>query len=68
MKIFTKRNALLGWIVYLVARRRIEKRVASGGHRVRNGILAGVGVAAGAGAAVALWARRGHTGPAQARA
>ena len=68
MKIFTKRNALLGWIVYLVARRRIEKRVAPSGHKVRNGILAGVGVAAGAAAAVALWARRGQTQPAQARA
>jgi len=67
MKIFTKRNAVLGWIVYLVARRRIEKRVESG-HKVRNGILAGVGLAAGASAAAAFWMRRGRTEPAQARA
>jgi hypothetical protein len=67
MRIFTKRNALLGWIVYLVARRRIEKRVESG-HKVRNGILAGVGLAAGAAAVVAFWARRGQSQPAQARA
>lgn len=51
MKIFTKRNALLGWVVYLVARRRIEHRES---HKVRNGVLAGLGVAAGAAAAVAL--------------
>lgn len=64
MKIFTKRNAVLGWIVYLVARRRIEHRAES--HKVRNGVLAGVGIAAGAAAAVALWTRRGHAEPARA--
>ncbi len=63
MKIFTKRNALLGWVVYLVARRRIEHRES---HKVRNGVLAGLGVAAGAAAAVALWTRRGHAEPARA--
>ena len=26
MQIFTKRNALLGWIVYRVARRRLEQK------------------------------------------
>ena len=67
MRIFTKRNALLGWLVYLVARRRIEKRVESG-HKVRNGIYAGVGLAAGAAAATAFWLRRGHSEPAHARA
>ena len=63
MKIFTKRNALLGWVVYLVARRRIEHREYD---KVRNGVLAGLGVAAGAAAAVALWTRRGHAEPARA--
>ena len=66
MHIFTKRNALLGWIVYRVARRRLERRVESvTGHKRRRGLLAGLGLAAGAGAAVALWARRGHAEPAQ---
>ena len=65
MHIFTKRNALLGWIVYRVARRRLERRVESvTGHKRRRGLLAGLGLAAGAGAA-ALWARRGHAEPAQ---
>jgi len=67
MKIFTKRNALLGWVVYRVARRRVEKRVESG-HKVRNGILAGMGLAAGATAAAVLWARRGHPEPSHVRA
>ena len=66
MHIFTKRNALLGWIVYRVARRRLERRVESvTGHKRRRGLLAGLGLAAGAGAAGALWARRGHAEPAQ---
>lgn len=66
MHIFTKRNALLGWIVYRMARRRVERRVESvTGHKRRRGLLAGLGLAAGAGAAAALWARRGHAEPAQ---
>ncbi len=64
MNIFTKRNALLGWLVYLVARRRIEQRAER--HRVRNGVLAGLGVAAGATAAAVLWTRRAHAEPARA--
>ena len=67
MRIFTKRNALLGWIVYRVARRRLEHRVetVTGGHARRRGLLAGVGLAVGAVAALALWARRGHPEPAR---
>jgi hypothetical protein len=64
MNIFTKRNALLGWLVYLVARRRIEQRAER--HRVRNGILAGLGVAVGAAAAAVFWTRRAHDEPARA--
>jgi hypothetical protein len=61
MHIFTKRNALLGWIVYRVARRRLEHKVeAVTGHKRRRGLLAGLGLAAGAMAALAFWARRGH--------
>ena len=70
MHIFTKRNALLGWIVYRIARRRLENRVESvtGGHVRRRGLLAGLGLAAGAMAALAFWARRGHGTPARAGA
>jgi hypothetical protein len=70
MHIFTKRNALLGFIVYRVARRRLERRVESvtGGHKRRRGLLAGLGLAAGAVAALAFWSRRdvGHQRPAHA--
>jgi hypothetical protein len=69
MQIFTKRNALLGWIVYRVARRHLEQKAeAVTGHKRRRGLLAGLGLAAGAVAAVALWARRGHSEPAHAGA
>jgi len=64
MRVFTKRNALLGWLVYLVARRRIEQRAER--HRVRNGVLAGLGVVAGVAAAAVLWTRRAHDQPARA--
>ncbi len=61
MHIFTKRNALLGWIVYRVARRRREhKAEAVAGRKRRRGVLAGLGLAAGAVAALAFWARRGR--------
>ena len=70
MHIFTRRNALLGWIVYRVARRRIGQRVeAATGHKRRRGLaagLAGLGLAAGAIAAAAFWARRGSSEPAHA--
>jgi hypothetical protein len=69
MQIFTKRNALLGWIVYRIARRRLERRAESVvGHKRRRGILAGLGLAAGAIAALAVWARRGQPEPARAGA
>jgi hypothetical protein len=65
MHIFTKRNALLGWIVYRIARRRLERRVESVvGHKRRRGLLAGIGLVTGGVAALAFRARRGHTEPA----
>jgi hypothetical protein len=64
MNILTKRNAFLGWLVSLVARLRNEQRAER--HRVRNGVLAGLGVAAGAAAAAVLWTRRAHDEPARA--
>ena len=68
MQIFTKRNALLGWLVYRLARRKLEHRLedVGGGHPRRRGLLAGLGLAAGAAAAVALWMRRGNAEPARA--
>ena len=68
MRIFTKRNALLGWLVYRLARRNLEPRLerAVGGRPRRRGLLAGIGLAAGAAVAVALWVRRGDTEPARA--
>ncbi|HEY1316782.1 MAG TPA: hypothetical protein VGF10_06170 [Gaiella sp.] len=70
MHIFTKRNALLGWIVYRVARRRLEHKVESvSGRKRRRGLIAGLGLAAAGGiAAIALLARRGHSEPAHAGA
>jgi hypothetical protein len=69
MRIFTRRNALLGWIVYRVARRRLEHRVEGAvgkGHGRRWGLLAGLGVAAGAAAgAIAIVVRRGRAEPAR---
>jgi len=68
MRIFTKRNALLGWLVYRLARRNLEYRLerAVRRHPRRRGLLAGVGLAAGAAAAVALWVRRDNAEPARA--
>ena len=53
MRIFTKRNALLGWLVYRLARRNLEYRLerAGGRHPRRRGLLAGIGLAAGEGGA-----------------
>ena len=68
MRIFTKRNALLGWLVYRLARRNLEHRLerAAGRHPRRRGLLAGIGLAAGTAVAVGLWVRRGDTEPARA--
>jgi hypothetical protein len=60
MHIFTKRNALLGFVAYRIARRRLKQRVDSitGARRRRRGLLAGLGLAAGAVSALAFWSRR----------
>ena len=60
MHIFTRRNALIGWVVLRLARRKLRRRLGIAGNGRGRGLLAGVGVAAGAGAA-ALYARRGNT-------
>jgi hypothetical protein len=57
MHIFTKRNALLGWVATRIARKRLERRLNAlaghgGGRRrrfaVRAGLAAGLAVVAGA--------------------
>ncbi|HET7513919.1 MAG TPA: hypothetical protein VFJ60_03875, partial [Gaiella sp.] len=70
MHVFTKRNALVGWIVARIARKRLERRLnaiargsGSGGRRklvVGAGIVGGVAVALGA-----LVARRSTDADAQ---
>ena len=64
MNVFTKRNALIGWIVMRVARRRVERKLSSLVDRStqRRTLVAGLGLAAvGVGATVALLARRDRT-------
>ena len=61
MNVFTKRNALIGWLVMRVARRRVERKLSSLVDRStqRRTIVAGFGLAAvGVGTTVALLARR----------
>lgn len=61
MNVFTKRNALIGWIVMRVARRRVERKLSSLVDRStqRRTLAAGLGLAAvGVGTTVALLARR----------
>jgi len=63
MHVFTKRNALVGWIVTRVARRRLERRlnaIARGSRSRHRGRLAlGAGILGGAAFALgALAARR----------
>jgi hypothetical protein len=57
MHVFTKRNALIGWLVARIARKRLERRLNAlaghGGSRrrrlaVRAGLAAGLAVVAGA--------------------
>jgi len=72
MYIFTRRNAVLGWLVYRIARRKakqtLRQRVGSmaGGAMRRRGLLAGLGLTAGAVVTgLAVWGvRRGHGGQA----
>lgn len=67
MQIFNKRNALIGWAWMILTRRRLKRRLrlTGNGPARRRGLLASLGLAAGA-AAIALYARRGHGQPASA--
>jgi hypothetical protein len=60
MRVFTKRNAVLGWLVARIARRRLERRLnrAAGNPTGRWRLAIGTLVAAGTAVAGALVARR----------
>jgi hypothetical protein len=47
MKIFTKRNAVLGWTAWKVGKAMLKKKTKSGGGKKKVGILAGIGAAIG---------------------
>jgi hypothetical protein len=68
MSIFTRRNALLGWLVFLVARRRLRRKAGAlaGRRPERRGLLLGAGAltAAALGAAVRRRARHAQAEPA----
>jgi hypothetical protein len=66
MNIFTRRNALVGWIALRVARRKVRKRLGRSGSGRRLGILAGAGLAAAATTA-AVFVRRGNDEQGDAR-
>lgn len=68
MRVFTKRNALVGALVTWVARKRLERklnRLVGRTHRRRR-LLVGAGIVTSVGVAVgAAFARRGSQGDAQ---
>jgi hypothetical protein len=66
MHVFTKRNALVGWIVTRIARKRLERRLnaiargsASGG---RRRLVVGAGIVGGAALALGALVARRSTG------
>ena len=71
MAIYTKRNALVGWIYLRVARKRVERKLNRivDAPRRRGKLLAGVvGLTAVGATTVALVARRDRSEPSQASA
>ena len=68
MHVFTKRNALVGWIVTRIARKRLERRLEAiaRGPRIRRKLLLGAGIVGSAVVALgALIARRAADADAQ---
>lgn len=59
MRIFTKRNALVGWLVLGYARRKARRRLRRAGNARRRGLLVGAGIV-GAATALAVLVRRGN--------
>ncbi|MCZ7589664.1 MAG: hypothetical protein M5U27_12595 [Gaiella sp.] len=64
MAVFTKRNALVGWIVTRIARKRLERRLneLAGNRRRRPRLVIATGLVAAASAAGATIARRSRPG------
>jgi hypothetical protein len=70
MAVLTKRNAVVGWIVLRVKRKRIERklnRIVQAPRR-RGKLLAGVGITAIGATTIALVARRDRSEPSHASA
>jgi hypothetical protein len=56
MKVFSKRNAIIGWVVYSIAKRRARKAVpGKKGGAIAGGALAGLGGLLGA---LMFWRKR----------
>ena len=66
MHVITRRNAVIGWIVTRIARKRLERRLNAVAGNARRGRRLALGAifAAGAAAAGALVARRAAGSPA----
>jgi hypothetical protein len=57
--VFSRRNALLGWLVWSMAKRRLRKRLQRNGEAPRRRtLLRGVTVVAVLAALAAVWAKR----------
>jgi hypothetical protein len=61
VRIFNKRNALIGWALLILARRRSKQHFwkRTTGQARRRALVAGAGLVVGA-TAIALYARRGQ--------
>ncbi len=69
MNVLTKRNALIGWIVMRIARRRVERKLSSlvGRSTQRRTLVAGLGLTAvGVGTTIVLIGLRDRSADAKA--
>lgn len=66
MDVFNRRNALVGWIVLRVARRKLERGIDTllNGHTRRRRLAAALGVGAATATTVGLYGRRSRSAPA----
>jgi hypothetical protein len=57
--VFSRRNALLGWMVWKLAKRRLHQKLRPGGEPVRRrSVLRGVAAVAVLAGLAAVWAKR----------
>jgi hypothetical protein len=61
----SRRYALLGWLVWKLARRRLRRKLRDGAP-ARGTLLRGVGAVAVLAALAAVWSRRGRDGAGEA--